>query len=579
MAAAARSMSAVLRAQRRYSAAAARALEALTIARRASIAAEECQSLLELGETARLRRDFAAAREALAEGERMASTYREIDSSWRLAFAAGRVEEDSGRLPDAVSAYERAAKVIETVRSSIRERRFRSGYMDDKGQVFVALVRLHLKLARPDRAFQASERLRAYAIAPIVSGAVSAAASAKLQELRARIQQLQSAVEQENAKPGAERHARAAELFTAKLISAERSWQELQDQSAAESTAMAMTVDEVQQSLPPDTGLLEYVVGEDRVMILLVTRTKIASSTSRIPADDLNARISLLRDLVSRPESERWTAPAAALAGILLTPVAERLSTLRKLYIVPDGALNYVPYAILPLGSDGRPLVGSIAVAQLPAASWLRAGAPRPPPADGLLAIAPASAHLRHATEEVRAAAELWPANSMTLVGRQATESAVTKAAGGFGVLHFATHGTFDRLNPLFSALQLEPADGADGRLEVHEIIRMRLNVGLVTLSACETALGTGYFSDVPSGGEFIGLTGAFLVAGARSVLATLWRIDDAATVQFMREYYRRVRTEGKSRALASTQRHLQSIGLYAHPYYWAAFVLIGDMN
>ena len=84
------------------------------------------------------------------------------------------------------------------------------------------------------------------------------------------------------------------------------------------------------------------------------------------------------------------------------------------------------------------------------------------------------------------------------------------------------THGYFNARNPLLSGLELEPDGANDGRLEVHEILGLSLDADLVTLSACETGMGSGYFNEIPSGDEFVSLTRAFLLAGSRSVLATL---------------------------------------------------------
>ena len=137
-----------------------------------------------------------------------------------------------------------------------------------------------------------------------------------------------------------------------------------------------------------------------------------------------------------------------------------------------------------------------------------------------------------------------------------------------------------NRAAPLLSALELEPDAENDGRLEVHEILQLKLKAQLVTLSACETALGSGYFTDVPAGDEFVGLTRAFLSAGARSVVASLWQVDDRSTMKLMERFYReRASGDGDSAsALAKAQREMSKTGgQYSHPYYWAPFVAVGN--
>jgi CHAT domain-containing protein len=98
-------------------------------------------------------------------------------------------------------------------------------------------------------------------------------------------------------------------------------------------------------------------------------------------------------------------------------------------------------------------------------------------------------------------------------------------------------------------------------------------------LSACQTGLGAGFFSDVPAGDDFVGLTRAFLYAGSASVLATLWEVDDRSTGMLMERFYRRLGSGGnetKPAALAYSQQQIRSDSKYRHPYYWAAFVLVG---
>jgi len=111
-------------------------------------------------------------------------------------------------------------------------------------------------------------------------------------------------------------------------------------------------------------------------------------------------------------------------------------------------------------------------------------------------------------------------------------------------------------------------------------VMGMRLDADLVTLSACETALGSGYFAEVPAGDDFVGLTRAFLGTGSDSVLASLWEVNDRSTLDFMRSFYRNLAKAGKADALAQAQRAmLHRGGRYAHPYFWAPFVLVGAME
>jgi len=136
-----------------------------------------------------------------------------------------------------------------------------------------------------------------------------------------------------------------------------------------------------------------------------------------------------------------------------------------------------------------------------------------------------------------------------------------------------ASHGTFDSKNPLDSALLLSKDSANDGRLTVGELYDLRLNADLVTLSACETALGK-----VAHGDDVVGFTRGFFYAGASSIVSSLWKVNDEATSLLMQEFYSNLPSANKRDALRQAQLKLKA-GEYSHPGYWAAFQLTGNIN
>jgi CHAT domain-containing protein len=314
-------------------------------------------------------------------------------------------------------------------------------------------------------------------------------------------------------------------------------------------------------------------------MVFVLTREQLRTHVTRLPRRDLAAKVALVRDLVLR-RGDEWRAPAASLAGHLLEPLEKAgwLEGRRHLYLVPHGVLHHLPFALLPHGPKGLPLVEEHELTFLPSAGSLvlKHGTRNPP--GTVLAVAPRSPRLRFAGPEARAVVEAHAEPRRLLLGEAATESAFKSAAPGFRVLHLATHSRWNRLNPLLSGLDLEPGSGDDGRLEVHEILGLRLGASLVTLSACETALGSDLLGAVPAGDDFVGLTRAFLHAGSGAVLASLWEVDDRSTPELMRAFYGRLATVGPATALAAAQRSMLTGGTaLSHPYHWAAFVLVGE--
>jgi CHAT domain-containing protein len=257
---------------------------------------------------------------------------------------------------------------------------------------------------------------------------------------------------------------------------------------------------------------------------------------------------------------------------------AGHLRGIRKVLIVPDGTLNYIPFSALP--NRRRQFLGDqFEVAYLPAAvslvNQLQEGTGK-----NLLALAPDAAHLKNTSAEVRSIGNVFQHTSRVVIGKAATETLFKQIAGNFDYLHLATHGSLNGNAPSLSALDLEPDTENDGRLELYEVASLKLHARLVTLSACETALGRGYFTETPAGGEFVGMTRAFLNAGGRNVLASLWAVNDESTRALMIRFYRHLSDDGPAYALAQAQRELrQSDARYRDPFYWAAFEVAGPIN
>jgi CHAT domain-containing protein len=476
--------------------------------------------------------------------------------------------------------------MIESVRSLLREERFQAGYIEDKYQVYVMLVRLLLQSGQLAEAFNFAERLRARSYADLVrKGRPRAQAAAEI-ELREKIRQLQKALERENNRPHDERRAQDAESYSRELADAERTYQNLLDDLRASdpeyAEAGSMKVPElakVQARLDSGTALIEYVVGQEHVLAFGLTAKQIRAHVIPLSSTNLTARIELLRELIARRSGDEWRDPAASLARSLILPLERQgwLAGISRLYVVPHQSLHYLPFTVLPRGT--RTLGEDCAIAYLPAAAVLVHASVSANTSKRLLAMAPGRPGLKHVEEEARAVREFFPSGSRVLTGVRASESAFKSLAPTFGILHVATHASFNQLNPMFSALDLEPAGTEDGKLQVHEILELRLNASLVTLSACDTAMASGHFAEVPTGDGFVGLTRAFLYAGSRSVLATLWEVDDRSTPAFMRSFYSRIEKSNKAASLSAAQRELRGNAQYQHPYYWAAFILVGKME
>lgn len=259
----------------------------------------------------------------------------------------------------------------------------------------------------------------------------------------------------------------------------------------------------------------------------------------------------------------------------LVAPVAGEIKT-GRLIMAPHGVLHKIPFG--PLTDGQTCLVDRYAITVVPSASVIpQVASKRKAKPGALLAMGnPQTEYvpLGFAEAEVDQIGRFFPAKKV-YVRDKATEQRLKREAAGPGVIHLACHGEFHDRQPLQSGLLLADGGGDDGRLQVHEIFSMNLrNASLVTLSACETALGT-----ISTGDDMVGLSRAFIYAGTPSLIASMWEVDDQSTAILMTRFYENWQNKGmtKPEALRQAQLSLKAMPDYCHPYHWAAFVLIGD--
>ncbi|MCH7615955.1 MAG: CHAT domain-containing protein [Nitrospinae bacterium] len=153
--------------------------------------------------------------------------------------------------------------------------------------------------------------------------------------------------------------------------------------------------------------------------------------------------------------------------------------------------------------------------------------------------------------------------------GAKATKEWLVSNISKYGIIHLATHGEFDEVNPLLSSLWLSSPQPDNRKLTVKEIFGLDIHADLVTLSACQTGLGK------LNAGELIGLNRAFFYAGTHALVSALWRVDDLSTSVLMKHFYRNYVTMNKAKSLRQAQLIVKRD--FPHPTYWAGFNLVGD--
>jgi CHAT domain-containing protein len=358
--------------------------------------------------------------------------------------------------------------------------------------------------------------------------------------------------------------------------------------------AEPLSLSRVQESLASEEAVVSYVMGLDESPTTAIVVTRETVRALRLPT-----RASLV------PDIERFARLAAAgteatavsrrLADALVEPVVTHLpASITRLVISADGELHRVPFDALRL-ADGRYALERFTISSTPSGAALVAlRSARVPATRRVVAIgdpsyraAPGPAlptedrgsdgraaaelpRLRFSGEEARLVAQ-YGERSTLLVGAQATEAALARAAAGAAVLHIAAHGLVDDFGQATTSLAVAPGDGGDGFLTTTELAQLRLDGSLVVLSACRSSGGQ------TLGGEGLrGLTAPLLQAGARAVVGTHWSIGDRSVVPFVDRFYRAM-ADGVRPDDALRVTKLEAIRGGVSIADWATFTLVGE--
>jgi CHAT domain-containing protein len=524
-------------------------------------------------------------------GERVAPEVAwQLHAGWAGVLRTQRATDAAAReLRSALSELERPSRSL-----TLPERR--SAFLADKWDVYATLAFVERDRGRVGAAFDASERLRSREMLELLArGRITPPADtaqdivAREQDLRRRIGELTHDLENADDADQTLRGLDAlpsAGMTRETLVRAQEAYAELlleaRERAPRHVALVAPDVvgwQTVARRLTPESALLEYLVSDSATLVFVVTSDTIAALDLGTPRQELARLVDFARGVLTPRVDSLWRAPLRRLHSALIAPVEATglLAGKSRLVLVPHAELQYLPFAAL-LDTAGRFLVQRYELAMTPSASvWIALGdRPAALPDGGVLAFAPRPANLPGSGEEVATIRRLAGAAAQVLTAGAATESAFRRLAPTQRVLHLATYGVLNKQNPLFSFVRLAPDGAEDGRLEVHEVFGLHLAADLVVLSACQTGLASGAVADVPAGDDWVGLTRAFLHAGARHVVATLWPVDDWATAALIERFYGAGMTSAAtmpSHALAEAQRALIAVPATAHPFYWAGFV------
>lgn len=563
-----------------------------------------------------------------------------VDGQSKALSLISRVERKQAKLEAAIKDATESVRLLESQRSTISSEDLRAYYVASMSSPYdnliTALMDMHRTYPKQGwdvRAFEASENARARSLLDLltqshanpkgVDTALLASDRAAERDLTAKAAQLQK-----TAADSAD-HKRLQLEIEELTAERERNRAAIRAASGNCSTltpAQPLTLSQIRnQVLDGETILLDYVLGEERSYLFVVTRDAFTAHELAKRGEMESAARDLSSDLEAyQPDRTDLRGHATALSKLLLQPIATEIGD-KRLVIVASGELAQVPFAMLPAPSTGQPLVTTNEIVTQPSASTLAViryvRAKRKKATKELAVIAdpvidrsdermhdvkssvPVSDNgasevlrsatrsmsrdgaglirLKHAAEEAQAILALSsPNRSLSLQGFEANKPNVLDGRlVDYRIIHFATHGLADVTHPQLSGLVLslysDKGQPIDGFLDLSSIFDMNLSADLVVLSACQTGQGKLVGSE-----GVVGLTRGFLYAGARGVVASLWSVDDEATSEVMKRFYRamlgRVHATPAA-ALRQAQISMLRDSRWQDPYYWAAFTMQGE--
>ena len=622
-----------------------------------TVAGDRRYEAIALLNLARVHSALADPTKGLESAARALASFRAIgdrENEASALFVIADVQRSLGKPADALQNAEAGLSLIERVRASSGADQTRASYFGAKQDFYTFTSDLFMEMRSSEAALETSERARARSLMEILAESGAGIHEGIDPRLLEREHDLSNEVNAKGARllPLLGQNNARVTALQQEIRKLESDYQDLETEIRKSSPRYAsltqpqtLTVAKMQQELlDSDTLLLEYALGPKRSFLWVVGQSLFSSF--ELPARekiDAQARavyeLLTARSVAVRGESNVAREARIAKADADLIPASRQLSDSvigpaagvignKRLVIVADGALQRLPFAMLPAAGSKEPLIASHEIVTLPSASALAvlrqelAGRKLAPkmlavfadpvfdkndpratrtPAALIVPAAPdVSRILEHVGEPsgaagiaavkiprlpftLREAQEILrvapgPSNLRAFDFEASRATATSGVLSEYRYLHFATHGFLDTERPNLSALVLSQLDREgrplDGFLRVGDIYNSRLSAELVVLSACQTGLG----KEVRGEG-LMGLSRAFLYAGVPRVVVSLWNVNDRATARLMAALYRRLLREGDrpAAALRAAQLEIAKQRRWSSPYYWAAFVEQGE--
>jgi CHAT domain-containing protein/tetratricopeptide (TPR) repeat protein len=575
--------------------------------------------------------DAANAHDAYGRALAIFESVGDRSNTARMMVGMAQTERDLGKLDDALRHVAAATTMIERTRTHAGAAEMRASYFASTRDAYDLYIELLMQRHDARGALEVSERARARSLLEMLNESQTDIREGVDPALLQRERELRNLIEAKTARltPAGTDLKTEIDRLQDQYDSVEAEIREKSPRYAALTQPKTLSFAGVQAALDRDTVLLEYWFGAKRSWLWAVTRASMSSF--ELPAGaKIGPAAQHVSELLTKHNDADLPTAASQLSRLILAPAADDLKD-RRIVIAADGALQQVPFAMLPEPGDsgGAPLIARHEVAEIPSASALvelrkqvagrplapreiavfadpvfdtadprlKGGSPEPVHTAGnefaarllvQLEESPGQTNaprtliprLPYTRQEAQAILSLVPPASRfaALDFKASREAALDPVLRQYRYLHFATHGLADNDRPGLSSLVLSTVDAkgqpVNGFLRLTDIYNMKLAADMVVLSACQTGLGKQV-----TGEGVMGLTRGFLYAGAARVIVSLWSINDRATAELMTRFYRHLvkDKETPAAALRAAQVEMWKSKQWKSPYYWAAFVQHGE--
>ncbi|MBE2220399.1 MAG: CHAT domain-containing protein [Anaerolineae bacterium] len=508
----------------------------------------------------------------------------------------GQIAEQRSQNETARVFYRQAIQAIEQMQATIGAEDYKIAFLSDKLRIYEAHILLCLQAGNEadlNEAFATVEQAKSRALLDLVDREIyNDAALTEDETLLAELDRLKRELNwfynrlNGSQSDSNERSPHQMQMLTTAVTEREQAlwqllnqWQKRDLISPPSSPIWTVNLGELQQCLPPDTLVLEFYTTDKSILTIGISTDENWSAQLAISAGQI-------ADIVGqyRFQMNKFTYGAAyssrhadallhsandtlhQLYTLLLEPIASQL-TGKNLIIIPHGLLHYVPFHALFDGAHY--LIESHTISYAPSATILYRMMTKPVKRglNAPLIIGLADDTIPFAQNEAESISQLFE-DAQLYLDKQATIENMSAHLSHSGLLHLSTHATFRADNPMFSALKM-----ADGWLSVNDLYQMADIPPLVTLSACETGR-----HQIATGDELLGLSRGLLASGARSIVVSLWMVEDKVTASLMTHFYTALQKgESIHNALRAAQLTIKEKN--PHPYYWSAFIVIGDVR